>query len=166
VIGKGNNGTVYKSLNMDTGDVVAIKQVPLHNIPKEELAGMMGEIELLNHLNHPNIVKYLATIKTKDYLNIVLEFVESGSLANTVAKFGSLPEGLIAVYIEQILQGLCYLHIQGTHSKKKKVPSTWRLLSKCTRLLTFQNFWQALFTGTSRVPTSSPPKVAKKLVNS
>jgi serine/threonine protein kinase len=113
VIGKGNNGTVYKSLNMDTGDVVAIKQVPLHNIPKEELAGMMGEIELLNHLNHPNIVKYLATIKTKDYLNIVLEFVESGSLANTVAKFGSLPEGLIAVYIEQILQGLCYLHIQG-----------------------------------------------------
>jgi len=74
---------------------------------------MMGEIELLNHLDHPNIVKYLATIKTKDYLNIVLEFVENGSLANTVAKFGSLPEGLIAVYIEQILQGLCYLHIQG-----------------------------------------------------
>ena len=34
-------------------------------------AGMMGEIELLNHLDHPNIVKYLATIKTKDYLNIV-----------------------------------------------------------------------------------------------
>jgi len=31
---------VYKSLNMDTGDVVAIKQVPLHNIPKEELAGL------------------------------------------------------------------------------------------------------------------------------
>ena len=31
---------MYKSLNMDTGDVVAIKQVPLHNIPKEELAGL------------------------------------------------------------------------------------------------------------------------------
>jgi serine/threonine protein kinase len=39
VLGKGSNGTVYKSLNMDTGDVVAIKQVPLHNIPKEDLAG-------------------------------------------------------------------------------------------------------------------------------
>jgi serine/threonine protein kinase len=116
---------------MDTGDVVAIKQVPLHNIPKEELAGMMGEIELLNHLNHPNIVKYLATIKTKDYLNIVLEFVESGSLANTVAKFGSLPEGLIAVYIEQILQAC----------------------ATCTS--------RALFTGTSRVPTFSPPRRAQ-----
>ena len=74
---------------------------------------MMGEIELLNHLDHPNIVKYLATIKSKDYLNIVLEFVENGSLANTVAKFGSLPESLIAIYIEQILQGLAFLHMQG-----------------------------------------------------
>ena len=27
VLGKGSNGVVYKSLNMDTGDVVAIKQV-------------------------------------------------------------------------------------------------------------------------------------------
>ena len=27
VLGKGSNGTVYKTLNMDTGDVVAIKQV-------------------------------------------------------------------------------------------------------------------------------------------
>ena len=113
VIGKGSNGTVYKSLNMDTGDVVAIKQVPLHNIPKEELAAMMGEIELLNHLDHPNIVKYLATIKTKDYLNIVLEFVENGSLANTVQKFGCLPESLIAGFCYQILQGLSYLHNQG-----------------------------------------------------
>jgi hypothetical protein len=38
---------------------------------------------------------------TQDFLNIVLEYVENGSLADTVKKFGSLPESLIAVYIEQ-----------------------------------------------------------------
>eukprot|EP00960_Hanusia_phi_P050147 760031-Hanusia_phi.AAC.2 len=113
IIGKGNNGKVYKTLNMDTGDVVAIKQIPLHNMAKEEISSMMKEIELLNHLDHANIVKYLATIKTKDYLNIVLEYVENGSLANTVKKFGSLPESLIAIYIEQVLKGLEYLHTQG-----------------------------------------------------
>ena len=62
----------------------------------------MREIELLNFLDHPNIVKYLATLKTKDHLNIVLEFVENGSLANTVAKFGSLPQSLVAIYIHQV----------------------------------------------------------------
>eukprot|EP00291_Cryptomonas_curvata_P021257 CAMPEP_0172161828 /NCGR_PEP_ID=MMETSP1050-20130122/6334_1 /TAXON_ID=233186 /ORGANISM="Cryptomonas curvata, Strain CCAP979/52" /LENGTH=222 /DNA_ID=CAMNT_0012831753 /DNA_START=308 /DNA_END=972 /DNA_ORIENTATION=- len=98
---------------MDTGDVVAIKQLPLHKIPKSELASIMGEINLLNHLDHRNIVKYLANHKTKDFLNIVLEYVENGSLADTVRKFGSLPESLIAVYIEQVLEGLCYLHSEG-----------------------------------------------------
>ena len=40
-------------------------------------------------------------ILLQDFLNIVLEYVENGSLADTVKKFGSLPESLIAVYIEQ-----------------------------------------------------------------
>eukprot|EP00281_Chroomonas_sp_CCMP1168_P029703 CAMPEP_0206251608 /NCGR_PEP_ID=MMETSP0047_2-20121206/22121_1 /ASSEMBLY_ACC=CAM_ASM_000192 /TAXON_ID=195065 /ORGANISM="Chroomonas mesostigmatica_cf, Strain CCMP1168" /LENGTH=327 /DNA_ID=CAMNT_0053677585 /DNA_START=33 /DNA_END=1013 /DNA_ORIENTATION=+ len=113
VLGKGSAGTVYKSLNMDSGDVVAIKQVPLRNIPRGDLDKIMHEINLLNHLDHSNIVKYVDNIKTKDHLNIVLEFVENGSLANTVKKFGSLPESLIAVYIEQVLQGLSFLHEQG-----------------------------------------------------
>ena len=39
----------------------------------------------------------------QDFLNIVLEYVENGSLADTVKKFGSLPESLIAVYIEQAI---------------------------------------------------------------
>ncbi|KAJ1470739.1 kinase-like domain-containing protein, partial [Baffinella frigidus] len=113
ILGQGANGKVYKVLNIDTGDVVAIKQVPIHNIPKAELVGMMREIELLNFLDHPNVVKYFTSFKTKEFLNIVLEFVENGSLANTVKKFGSLPESLIAIYVQQVLQGLCYLHLQG-----------------------------------------------------
>jgi serine/threonine protein kinase len=113
ILGKGSAGTVYKSLNLVTGDIVAIKQVPLRNIPRADLDKIMHEINLLNHLDHANIVKYVDNIKTKDHLNIVLEFVENGSLANTVKKFGSLPESLIAIYIEQVLQGLCFLHSQG-----------------------------------------------------
>lgn len=102
VLGKGSAGTVYKSLNMNTGDVVAIKQVPLRNIPKGDIGQIMREIHLLNHLDHNNIVKYMDSVKTKDHLNIVLEFVENGSLANTVKRFGSLPESLIAIYVEQV----------------------------------------------------------------
>lgn len=47
-----------------------------------------SEIQLLKKLKHPNIVKYIDTIRTEHNLNIIIEYVENGSLANIVKKFG------------------------------------------------------------------------------
>jgi len=40
-LGKGGFGTVYKALNLHTGDFVAIKQIRLHQIPADQLNGIM-----------------------------------------------------------------------------------------------------------------------------
>lgn len=40
-IGKGAFGSVYSGLNIETGEVVAIKQIRLANIPKSELGLIM-----------------------------------------------------------------------------------------------------------------------------
>ncbi|XXG66881.1 hypothetical protein AAC387_Pa06g0356 [Persea americana] len=114
-IGKGAYGRVYKGLDLENGDFVAIKQVSLENIPQEDLNIIMQEIDLLKNLNHKNIVKYLGSSKTKTHLHIILEYVENGSLANIIKpnKFGPFPESLVAVYIAQVLEGLVYLHEQG-----------------------------------------------------
>ncbi|KAH7840575.1 hypothetical protein Vadar_018785 [Vaccinium darrowii] len=114
-IGKGAYGRVYKGLDLENGDFVAIKQVSLENIAQEDLNVIMQEIDLLKNLNHKNIVKYLGSLKTKTHLHIILEYVENGSLANIIKpnKFGPFPESLVAVYIAQVLEGLVYLHEQG-----------------------------------------------------
>ncbi|KAB8097336.1 hypothetical protein EE612_026071 [Oryza sativa] len=114
-IGKGAYGRVYKGLDLENGDFVAIKQVSLENIPQEDLNIIMQEIDLLKNLNHKNIVKYLGSLKTRSHLHIILEYVENGSLANIIKpnKFGPFPESLVAVYIAQVLEGLVYLHEQG-----------------------------------------------------
>ncbi|KAL5697865.1 MAP3K epsilon protein kinase 1 [Ranunculus cassubicifolius] len=114
-IGKGAYGRVYKGLDLDNGDFVAIKQVSLENIHQEDLNIIMQEIDLLKNLNHKNIVKYLGSLKTKTHLHIILEYVENGSLANIIKpnKFGPFPESLVAFYIAQVLEGLVYLHEQG-----------------------------------------------------
>lgn len=66
------------------------------------------EINLLKKLEHPNIVKYIGnftrlmlldSIYTDHFLNIILEFVENGSLDSLIKKFGKFPESLVAVYI-------------------------------------------------------------------
>nr|GMC75635.1 MAP3K epsilon protein kinase 1-like [Ipomoea batatas] len=114
-IGKGAYGRVYKGLDLDNGDFVAIKQVSLENIAQEDLNIIMQEIDLLKNLNHKNIVKYLGSLKTKTHLFIILEYVENGSLANIIKpnKFGPFPESLVAHFIAQVLEGLVYLHEQG-----------------------------------------------------
>ncbi|KAJ7243744.1 hypothetical protein C8J57DRAFT_60548 [Mycena rebaudengoi] len=112
-LGKGAFGQVYRALNWATGETVAVKEIQLSTIPKSELGEIMSEIDLLKNLNHANIVKYKGFVKTREYLYIILEFCENGSLHNISKRFGKFPESLVAVYISQVLEGLMYLHDQG-----------------------------------------------------
>lgn len=114
-LGRGAFGQVFKGLDTRSGEAVAIKQLALGGIPNEALAGIMGEIELLRGLNHPNIVKYIGSFKTRSHLYIIMEFMENGALSNIIkpSRFGCFPEPLVAMYISQVLAGLAYLHEQG-----------------------------------------------------
>lgn len=123
-LGKGAFGTVYKGLNLETGETVAIKRVELTGIPAVELKGLEKELELLQKLNHPNIVQYVGAVRSEQHLNIMLEFIENGSLLTILKKFGKFPETLASVYTAQILEGLAYLHEQGVIHRDIKAANT------------------------------------------
>eukprot|EP01103_Thecamoeba_quadrilineata_P013080 TRINITY_DN3524_c0_g1_i2.p1 TRINITY_DN3524_c0_g1~~TRINITY_DN3524_c0_g1_i2.p1 ORF type:complete len:314 (-),score=55.65 TRINITY_DN3524_c0_g1_i2:879-1820(-) len=113
LLGKGNFGVVYQGLDLENGEFVAIKQIQLNKIPKDQINSIMSEINLLKKLNHKHIVKYIGYAKSDEFLNIILEYVENGSLLNIVKKFGAFPEHLVRIYVSQVLEGLIYLHEQG-----------------------------------------------------
>ncbi|KAI8870861.1 Pkinase-domain-containing protein [Ramicandelaber brevisporus] len=110
VIGKGQFGTVYRALNLETAQMVAFKRIPLSNKPNEQVDEMMREVELLQSLSHPRIVQYIGYLKTSNHLDIVLEYVENGSLYHTLKAFGEFSEKLVLAYVVKILEGLVYLH--------------------------------------------------------
>ncbi|POS87394.1 cell division control protein-like protein 15 [Erysiphe pulchra] len=112
-LGKGAFGSVYKAFNWGTGEAVAVKQIKLGDLPKNELRMIEAEIDLLKNLNHDNIVKYLGFVKSSDCLNIILEYCENGSLHSICKSYGKFPENLVGVYMGQVLLGLQYLHDQG-----------------------------------------------------
>lgn len=112
-LGKGAFGSVFRALNMGTGETVAVKQVKLADLPKSELRVMTLEIDLLKNLDHPNIVKYHGFVKSDESLNIILEYCENGSLHSISKNFGKFPENLVGLYMSQVLHGLLYLHEQG-----------------------------------------------------
>lgn len=73
----------------------------------------MVEVQLLKKLDHPNIVKYQGFVRTSENVSIILEYCENGSLANMCKKYGKIPEYVAALYVEDVLEGLVYLHDQG-----------------------------------------------------
>ncbi|TFK48734.1 hypothetical protein OE88DRAFT_1633996 [Heliocybe sulcata] len=136
-LGKGAFGQVFRALNWATGETVAIKEIQLSNIPKGELGEIMSEIDLLKNLDHPNIVKYKGFKKEHEYLYIILEFCENGSLHNICKRFGKFPENLVAVYISQVLEGLVYLHDQGVIHRDIKGANILTNKDGCVKLADF-----------------------------
>ncbi|KAG2136276.1 hypothetical protein BD769DRAFT_1626980 [Suillus cothurnatus] len=109
-IGRGQFGTVYRALNLTTGQMVAVKRIRLEGLKEDEVAQLMREVDLMKRLSHPSIVKYEGMTRDDQYLNIVLEYAESGSLGQMLKAFGKLNEHLVAGYVVKILEGLHYLH--------------------------------------------------------
>ncbi|CAM6102010.1 unnamed protein product [Calypogeia fissa] len=116
IIGAGAYGRVYMGMNLDSGELLAVKQVliSVNNVTKEKAQAHIRELEeevrLLQNLSHPNIVRYLGTAREDEALNILLEFVPGGSIASLLGKFGSFTESVIRMYTKQLLLGLEYLH--------------------------------------------------------
>mgnify|MGYP002047754092 CR=1 FL=1 len=59
---------------------------------KDQMQLLQREIDLLKLLKNPYIVEYRESFNTSDTLYIVMEFIENGSLATIVKKFGKLRE--------------------------------------------------------------------------
>jgi serine/threonine protein kinase len=64
---------VYKALNLNTAQMVAVKRIGLEGLKEEEVTQLMREVDLVKSLSHPSIVKYEGMTRDEDTLNIVLE---------------------------------------------------------------------------------------------
>ncbi|TFK76404.1 Pkinase-domain-containing protein [Pluteus cervinus] len=117
LIGAGSFGKVYLGMDATNGLLMAVKQVELPTGPgpnterkKAMLSALEREIELLNDLQHPNIVQYLYSSIDEEHLNIFLEYVPGGSVTALLRNYGAFEEPLVKNFVRQILEGLNYLH--------------------------------------------------------
>ena len=94
--------------NKITGDLLAIKEIPLIGI--HCLSAVAEEVEILSQLNHSNIVRFLGSQTTRECLLIFMEYISGGTISSLLIKYGSFSENLIRVYAYQVLKGLEYLH--------------------------------------------------------
>ena len=102
---------MFKALNKDTGEIVAVKSILFNNADKS--SDVLFEIDLLKKLQHPNIVKMIDYQIDENNLLIIMDYCEAGSLLDLIKTLGSLDERRISRLLSQVLLGLSYLHEQG-----------------------------------------------------
>ncbi|KAE9410657.1 hypothetical protein BT96DRAFT_234172 [Gymnopus androsaceus JB14] len=111
-IGAGAFGSVYLAVNLDTGGLMAVKEIKF-----QELSGIPNlysqikdELRVMEMLHHPNVVEYYGIEVHRDKVYIFEEYCPNGSLAASLAHGRIEDERIIQVYTMQMLEGLAYLH--------------------------------------------------------
>jgi mitogen-activated protein kinase kinase kinase len=113
IIGEGSFGRVYKGINDNTGELIAIKEFCLLDGSEQDVATFRREIEMMETFEHKNIVRYFGTDRTDKNLFILLEFVSGGSIEQMLKQFGAFSEDMLKRYAHHILNGVSYLHEKG-----------------------------------------------------
>lgn len=114
-IGKGQFSVVMKGRCKSTGVLVALKKVAIFEMMDSKArVDCIKEINLLQHLDHPNIIKCLGSYVEKNELYIVLELADAGDLARMIKHFKReakyIPEKTIWTYFVQICSALDHMH--------------------------------------------------------
>uniref|UniRef100_A0A3B3DI03 non-specific serine/threonine protein kinase n=1 Tax=Oryzias melastigma TaxID=30732 RepID=A0A3B3DI03_ORYME len=106
-LGEGSYGSVYKAIHKESGQVVAIKQVPVES----DLQEIIKEISIMQQCDSPYVVKYYGSYFKNTDLWIVMEYCGAGSVSDIIRlRNKTLTEDEIATILKSTLKGLEYLH--------------------------------------------------------
>ncbi|ORZ40982.1 hypothetical protein BCR44DRAFT_1457459 [Catenaria anguillulae PL171] len=110
-LGGGTFGSVYMGINLSTGELMAVKEIRIHNTTNfASLKRMVqDEMRVMEKLAHPNVVQYFGIEVHRDKVFLFMEYCAGGRLSNLVSE-GGLEEPVIKRLMYQICLGLQYLH--------------------------------------------------------
>ncbi len=112
-LGQGGMGQVFKARHAETGQIVAVKVLPLDKSTPEAIAGFQREIEAIERLKHPKLVAALDAGVDGNVHYLVTEYVPGKDLRRLVREDGPLGMAAAARIVFQVAEGLEYAHGQG-----------------------------------------------------
>ncbi|KAA8909007.1 hypothetical protein FN846DRAFT_776830 [Sphaerosporella brunnea] len=114
-ISKGAFGSVYLSKKKSTGDYFAIKVLKKADmIAKNQVTNVRAERAIMMVQGESDFVaKLFWTFASKDYLYLVMEYLNGGDCAALIKVLGGLPEAWAKKYLAEVVLGLEHLHGRG-----------------------------------------------------
>ncbi|VDO81256.1 unnamed protein product [Soboliphyme baturini] len=132
IIGQGKYGRVFTAMNLDTGQLMAVKQVKYERQDHQAIQALVDEIKNVEGIRHPNLVRYYGVEVHTDELLIFMEYCSEGTLEQACRD--GLCEELVRGYTRSLLKAVCELHRQGIVHRDIKPANIFLTSDFCLKL--------------------------------
>ena len=114
ILGRGGFGEVrlYQSKE-DSKALYAIKTIHKNKFDVKNFKLIYKEVEVLNKLDHPNIVKYYESYEESAYIHLVMEYVSGYNLFRVISVKEVFTEYDVAEIIYNLMLAVNYIHSKG-----------------------------------------------------
>lgn len=114
-ISKGAFGAVFLAKRKLTGDYVAIKCLKKRDmIAKNQILNVKSErAVMMRQTDSPYVAQLYSSFQTKDYLYLVMEYLNGGDCATLLKVLGTLGNEWAKRYISEVVVGVDDLHKRG-----------------------------------------------------
>ena len=111
-ISKGAFGSVYLAKKKSTGEYYAIKVLKKADmVAKNQVTNVKAERAIMMWQGESDFVaKLYWTFSSKDYLYLVMEYLNGGDCASLIKVLGTLPEDWAKKYLAEVVLGVEHLH--------------------------------------------------------
>ncbi|XP_036742576.2 mitogen-activated protein kinase kinase kinase 4 isoform X3 [Manis pentadactyla] len=110
-IGEGQYGKVYTCISVDTGELMAMKEIRFQPNDHKTIKETADELKIFEGIKHPNLVRYFGVELHREEMYIFMEYCDEGTLEE-VSRLG-LQEHVIRLYSKQISTAINVLHEHG-----------------------------------------------------
>ncbi|KAM9500809.1 uncharacterized protein mylk4a [Clarias gariepinus] len=109
IIGGGRFGQVHKCIENSSGLTLAAKVIKARSQKEKEV--VKNEIQVMNQLDHANLIQLYAAYESRSDIILVLEYVDGGELFDRIIDENyKLTELDTIMFVRQICEGLRYMH--------------------------------------------------------
>ena len=114
LLGKGSFGDVKLVSHKTTGELYALKQLNKKKLVRETpLEVIRREVNIHKSLDHPNIIKLYEEYEDSEYIYLLMEYADGGSLFDQVYRIGNISEQRARKYLHELVGCVQYLHNKG-----------------------------------------------------
>jgi serine/threonine protein kinase len=100
--------TVWLAKHKLTGEEAVMKCFDLSKLNRNLRDCLNNELEFLSSVDHPNIIRLLHVSQDDDFLVMVLEYCDGGTLSSYIQRYGRVEEDIAKRFMKQI--GIyCYI---------------------------------------------------------